>query len=419
MTHDYTIRPRADYEGHTLHQRAGEPERPPHQPAATQPAEPGYGPPPPRGRDNANVRAYTNYWAAGLTLRATGRYPAEPALHGFAQDFAELSLLDMARESLRYNTLPADMPRNDRDTIRAALSGGTFGDALTAAFEAEVVRSFQETSDSTAGWVRETRSENFRDQPRFRLGDAGQLVQLARGGQADHAAPHIADIGSYRIARYAKQLRVGAEDLADDTMQGILQMFGDMGRAAKRLRTDLIWGLLHTNAAQEDGYSIFDAGTRGNLATDALDATGLQAAVTWMAGQTTTAGGLAMPPNIRPRYLIVAPPLFTTAAALLRTLRLDQGEDIILRTEARAGTVGLKDPATGTSYTGAATHWYAFASATQAPAVEVAYLQGISRPTLSTFRLERGEWGMGFAVTLDIGVKVIAPEAAYMSDGTA
>ena len=79
---------------------------------------------------------------------------------------------------------------------------------------------------------------------------------------------------------------------------------------------------------------------------------------------------------------------------------------------------GVTDPATGTSQSGSTTAWYLVAPVNQAPVIEVGYLRGQGRrPQLRNFVLDRGQWGIGWDIKMDIGVKAIDFRGIYKANG--
>lgn len=367
---------------------------------------------------------------SGLPICARTASPSERAEAERAADvahrFRDLSLVDVCREAIRLDG--RNVPQGRMDMIREAVSGGSLAGIFTAAVNLQLMQSYQEWPDSTVGWVRESDVPDFKTNTRTLLGKGGGLKRLPRGGKADHTS--IGDVSeTYAIARFADQFVVDDQDIIDDRLNALLDMPMQMGAEARRLRPDLVYSILLANAALgADSVALFHA-THANLGTgggSALAAGSLEAGIAAMGSQTQNGKVL----NVQARFLIVPQALKFTALVLLRSAQriiasasggtynplLD--EDIQLRVDNKIGATGVTDPVTGTAYTGTATNWFLAASPTIAPTVEVGYLVGTGRaPMLRSFVLDKGQWGIGWDIKMDIGAKALDYRGLYKANG--
>lgn len=333
-----------------------------------------------------------------------------------ADQFADMSLVDICREALRIEGRPRIHRRDDM--IRAAVSTTTLVNVFTQSVSAALMQAFMEAEDSTRGWVREVDVPDFKTNTRIMTDKTAGLQKLPRGATAQHTT--IGDSAEeYKIARYAQQFCADEQDIIDDAFNVLLDMPREMGYAAARLRPDLVYSLLHANANLSDSVALFDA-LHGNTATDALAAAAIQAAITAMAIQRKN----GVPLNLKLKHLIINPTLeFAADVALNSAYRQAATEgdrnplkerSILVHSDARLGAAGVTDPATGTAHTGSTTRWYAAADPTQAPTIEVGYLRGKNRrPHLRGYSLDRGQWGVGWDINHDIGVKALAFQGLY------
>lgn len=230
----------------------------------------------------------------------------------------------------------------------------------------------------------------------------------------------MAHVARHKVARYGKKFVVSDEDLVDDRLEAIAAFFAAIGREAAAVRPRLVWSIVLNNANLADSVALFDSGTRGNLGTGALDAANLATATSAMRGfSMADASGTAHVLNITPRFLAVPADLEQAAAALLRTLQINQNNDLALRVDARLGTGGAINPADNSSVVGTATNWFLFANPADAPVVEVAYRDGRREPKITQSQLRGGEWGLSYSINLDVGAKAIGWRGCYKSTGAA
>ncbi len=349
--------------------------------------------------------------------------------------YRDFSVLDFFRESVRLDG--QRVPHGRVDAIRAAVSGGSLAYIFTSSLNARLQRSYQEAEDSTVGWVSVDNSiPNFKTNERPRMAAGANLEKLPRGGTAKHDKP--SDISEeYRVARYAKKLTVDEQDVIDDNLGAITTQPVRMGAAARRLRPDLVYSILLANAALADTGALFNntavttTGGHANLTTAALAAASLKAGIVAMAKQKDGKAQL----NIAPRFLIVTQDLVFTARELVHSALIvlagdadvERGNknvlsdlDLQIRADNRIGAAGVTDPVDGTARTGLATWWFLTGNPIQYPTIEVGYLRASgAAPSVRSYVLSEGQWGIGWDVKLDIGAKALDWRALHKSTGAA
>lgn len=381
--------------------------------------------------------------AFGLALRC-GVNPINPrapeAQRRQQEQFAEQgerfqtwALADLCREALRLDG--REVPYDRYEMIRAATSTGSLSNMFTTSINARLLQSYQEAPDTTDGWVRETDVNNFQTQDRITGGKTGGLNRLARGKTAEHGS--VSDeIESYKIFRYAQQMVIDEQDIIDENLSFFTTLPMEMGMAAARLRPDLVYSILLANATLNSTSRALFNTTDANYGTTstALAIGTLKAAVTAMAKQTATdSNGKAVNLNLSPRFLMVPQDLVFTARELVRSTQIiiagdtdtERGNantladlDLQIRSDNRLGVSGVTDPVTGSSYAGTATNWFLAADPVAGRTIEVGYLAGTGRrPMVRRFVLDRGQYGIGFDIKLDIGAKALSPKGLYKATG--
>ena len=364
-----------------------------------------------------------------------------------AHQFAHLSLPDICREAVRLDAQAGrqcrdlmGQPIHSRDvdlrfgsheeTIRAAVSGGSLSAMFTTNVNAELLIAYQQAPDTTVGWVQEDDFDNFQKKEFNWMGRMGGLTKHARGKSDAQSA----DIGDHseeaKIDRYVGSFVIDEMDLSDNRFGNLQQDSPQqLGLSARRLRPDLVYSKLLANPNLSDGVAVFDS-TRGN---DGGSAT--------FSGPNVYAGYVAMRKqrergailDITPRFLVATIDLQRDAElALMNRIILASspvdggtvtgGQDPVVKlnlqivTDPRLSGDGVVDPDTGTKYTGGADTWFLFAKAGEqgAKTMIVGYRRGTGRaPVMRGYMLDRGQWGIGWDINLDIGVAFLDGRAAY------
>lgn len=354
-----------------------------------------------------------------------------------AERFRSLSLVDICRHAVALDGCSVPSDRNE--TIRAAVSGGTLSGIFTTSVNASLMAAWEEEVDTTQGWVEEVDVADFKTQTAVDYEGRAGLQILPRGTTAQHMAPSDGTV-TYSIDRYAKQFVIDEQDIIDDSLDALTRMPADLGAAARRLRPDLVYSILLDNPTMGDTGELFNAtalttaGGHANLTTAVLGTTGLQAAIVAMANQYIGTGRNKIALNIRPAYLVVPQDLLFTAMGLMQSPAIIAAglaatnaftnfpsANVLagmlqVRADARIGAAGVTDPKSGTAHTGLSTNW--FITAQPGKTIRVAYVRGSGRaPQLRSFILDKGQWGVGWDVKMDVGAKEMAFAGLHKSTG--
>lgn len=327
-----------------------------------------------------------------------------------AERYANLSLLDMCRHSLKASG--KEIPFDSRNCIRAAFSSGSLTNSMTSSMNALLYASFAESEDSTMGWVSETNINNYLLNERVSLVNSNALSLHPKDTSADHmTASDVAE--SYRGYRFSGQMVIDEIDIINDTVGTIQEKVSQYGPMCARLKPDLVYGTLFANATLNATSRALFNSTDANLITgSALTKATLTTALARM--RTIQEGGVNL--NVRPTHLIVPEALYATAAQLCMSVAETSGATGGQGTLNPMSLYGLKvvsdprldngltHPVTGTAYSGSATTWYLVSGVN--PAIEVGYVLGRRTPRIETYRHngQDGKYGVGWTVTMDEGV---------------
>lgn len=360
--------------------------------------------------------SYQTPMALAMNLPGWMRVPLDAPTRARTMEAAwryrDLSLVDLCRESVRLSG--RDAPIGRQETIQAAFSGGTLADIFTTNINAVMLATYSEAIDSTAAWTRTVDVADFKTNERPRLGKGGGLERLPRGGTAAHTKRDAA-AESYKIARYARQFVVDEQDIIDDSMGALADVPVEMGRAAFRLRPDLVYGVIFANAnLNATGRALFNA-TDGNLLTTAaLASATLKSAVKTILLFRENGVNL----NLMPTHLLVPPSLLHTARELVNSSTIvlagtagsvtERGSINAIAADNLTPIAdprlenGVTHPSTDVTYAGSATTWFLISAL--AHTIEVAYLRGTGRaPQLRSKVLDAGQYGIQWDCNLDIG----------------
>jgi hypothetical protein len=336
--------------------------------------------------------------------------------------YSSTSFYDLCREAVRIDG--KDISADRQAVIQAAFSGSTLTSIFTTSVNAKMLATYMESPDTTRGWTSETDVANFMTQDRIQLAKGGALEKLPRGQTASHTT-RSDKAESYKIARYAKQFVLDEQDVIDDRLNALQDIPKEMGLAAARLRPDLVYAILFANAALADGITLFHSSHSNTDTSAALAADKLKTGITKIGLQTDNGVNL----SLEATHLIVPKTLEFTGKELMNSslvvvtgsTDLVRGDANVLKSalqvvaDSRLDN-GVTDPSSGTAYSGDTNDWFVAAAA--ANTIEVGYRVGTGRvPTVRSFTLDRGQYGMGWDVCMDIGAKALDFKGLYRGQG--
>jgi hypothetical protein len=346
--------------------------------------------------------------------------------------YRDWSLVDFCKAACKIDGRETD--GSNSGFIRAAVSGGSLPNIFTTNINALMIQKLIEQGDTTVGWTREADAANFQTMDRIRLTKGPRLTPHRRGQTADHAT-RSDQIESYKIARYSQQFALDEQDMIDDRFQALQDIPNEMGLACARLRPDLVYSIVMSNPTlNASGQPIFSAsqpaGTpngaaQSNLIATAGDLTTDNFQIAMSAMFNFLENGVGVGSGMT--HCLIPAVLFGTLAQILQsptiviagtagTVTTRGSSNPVAAMQDQWGMVkpvcdqrlqnGVTDPVTGVTTAGSTTTWRGVNN--KVPTIEVAYLRGSGRaPQVRQYMLDKGQWGIGWDVNLDIGAKGI------------
>lgn len=347
----------------------------------------------------------------------------------YGHRMARLPLIDVCRAVVEWEG--NGVPMDQAELIERAFSNADFSTIMTNSMSAQVLAGYVEAEDSTMGWTVEQDVPNFLQNERNHINKFDSMKKLGPGGTAEHLSTD-SEQETYKAKRYAAQFAIDEQDIINDQF-GVQQSrspveLGYLGRATK---IDLVYAVLLANANMRDGNALFDAANHSNLVTSgsALSEATIEAALSSLMNQRIA----NRPLNLRGRFLLLPPELEWTAARIIESAERDgmggsgtknplRGSGLTIRADSRLSAAGVIDPDSGNSYAGSATNWFLTARPGESGAktIEVGYVRSTGRtPRVRSFNLDRGQYGMGWDISLDVGVKALDWRGMYKATGAA
>lgn len=349
----------------------------------------------------------------------------------FAEDGRGYSSDSAARtcERMLDMTTRDGSPRDVEEIVQRSFSSPVMPRVFGAIISVGLVEGYATYQDSTVGWTSEADWADFRQNQPIGLDPTMGLRLHTRGTQARDV--DFADYGeAYSVARYTGRFVLDDMDIIDDTVGANQTMPQQMGQMAARLRPDLIYSILQTNANLSDGVALFAAGRGNTQGSLPLSIDNLAVAEAALGTRVTTSkAGRTFPLNLMAGHLIVPRALRARGKQVVNSTLVVSGNttqignvnphdgEYRLYSDARLDS-GVADPRTDVQTTGSAVTWY-IAERSGQQTLQVGYRRGTGRaPQIRVRPLTHpGHFGLGWDIAHDIGAGVINPRGLFRAIG--
>lgn len=301
--------------------------------------------------------------------------------------------------------------------IRAAFSTISLPGILASVANKSLLQGYNYTEDVWRQVCKIASVKDFKQHTRYRMTSDMLFEKVGADGELKHG-----ELGEQTFTNqadtYGKMFSLTRQMIINDDLSAFTDIPFDIGLGAGEAVALAVWTLLLSNPGN------FFKTANKNYKTGATTALGLDSLTTAeqvFRDQTKPNG---RPIGISPRYLLVPTALAGTAKTLFVSQEL---RNTTASTEYPTANIhaGKYDPTVSTylantGITGySALAWYLFADPNILAAMEVAFLNGVDRPTVEKADADFNTLGIQFRGYLDFGVKEQDPRAAVKMKGEA
>lgn len=325
------------------------------------------------------------------------------------------SLLDLARASL--DRLGYDYRGRDKMEIVAAAftqSTGDFPILLENAMHKSLQSGYAVAADTWRRFCAVGSVSDFRDHPRYRTATIGNLQPLNELGEFKNVTIPDGEKSRVRVGTKGMIVNVSRQIIVNDDLGAFVGLSNSLGRSAARSVESDVYALLALNGGlgptMDDGYSLFHANHANIGSAAAISVLAIDADRVVMGSQKCVGGDDYL--NLRPAVLLLPLSLGATARVINNSTYDPDTANKLQRSNPVGGL--FRDIVDTPRLSG--TRRYMFADPSEAPVIEVDYLDGNEAPVLEN---ETGFKVDGFAskVRFDFGVSVVDYRGAVTNAG--
>lgn len=325
------------------------------------------------------------------------------------------TLLDLARASLQACGIRTD-GMDKMQIVGSAFTQGTsdFPVLLENTMHKTLQQAYALAADTWTRFCARGSVSDFRAHNRYRVGSLGNLDAKGELGEFKSKAIPDGEKASITAATKGNIINLSREAIINDDLNAFVGLAAMLGRAAKRTVESDVYATLALNGGlgptMGDGYSLFHA-NHGNITTAAaLSAAAIDLDRVAMASQMNVGANDYL--DLRPQTLLVPVALGGTA----KSINMAEYDPDTANKLQKPNTVrGLFGDVVDTPRL-SGTRRYLFAATSEAPVLEVAFLDGNDAPYLESetgFTVDGTRW----KVRLDFGIAAVDYRGAVTNAG--
>jgi hypothetical protein len=352
-----------------------------------------------------------------LTRAGVVAADGRPLRAATSNPYRGLRLVNIARECLEKGKVRDVASMNQMQVVGMAFTQGTsdFPVILENVMHKTLQAAYALQPDTWTRFCAKGSVSDFHPHPRYRVGGLSNLEAVTELGEFRNKSIPDGEKGTIQVGTKGNIINISREAVINDDLGAFTSIANALGRAAKRTIEADVYAALALNSGNgpllADGNALFHA-SHGNLAASgsAISVTSVDQARQAMATQKDVGNTdfLAISPAV-----LLCP---LTMGGKAREVNGAEYNDDTNRYQRKPNVVrGLfRDIVDTPRLTGTA--WHCFADPEEAPAMEVAFLDGNSEPYLASedgFSVDGVRW----KVRLDYGVAAVDYRGAYRNPG--
>ncbi len=299
------------------------------------------------------------------------------------------------------------LPRFRRDAsgwLQAAFSTTSLPGILSNIANKMLLEGYNYIEDAWRQICKIASVNDFKEHTRYRMTGAFKFEQVGADGELKHGKLDELKFGQ-KADTHGIMFALTRQMIINDDMGAFTDIPRQIGMGAAEAIADAVWGLLlsNPNSFFSAGNKNYSEGAETALSVDALTAAEI------LFGEQTKPNG--RPLGISPRILLVPIALKVIAQQLMKSVDLNETTTANKAKPKSNPHVGKFDVVSSSylgnaSFDGASSKaWYLFADPNRLPALEVAFLNGVDRPTVEKTDADFNTLGIQFRGYIDFGVR--------------
>ncbi len=299
------------------------------------------------------------------------------------------------------------LPRFRRDAsgwLQAAFSTTSLPGILSNIANKMLLEGYNYIEDAWRQICKIATVNDFKEHSRYRMTGNFTFEKVGADGELKHGKLDETTFGQ-KANTHGIMFALTRQMIINDDMGAFTDIPRQIGMGAAEAIADAVWSLLLSNPSSffSTGHKNYMEGADTALSVDALTAAEI------LFGEQTKPNG--RPLGVSPQILLVPIALKVLATQLMKSLELNETTTANKGKPKSNPHVGKYDVVSSAylgnaSFAGASSKaWYLFADPNRLPALEVAFLNGVDRPTVEKTDADFNTLGIQFRGYIDFGVR--------------
>ena len=304
------------------------------------------------------------------------------------------------------------LPRFRRDAtgwLQAAFSSAALPGVLSNIANKMLLEGYNYVEDAWRKIAKIASVNDFKEHTRYRMTGSFKFQQVGPDGEIKHGQLDEQQFGQ-KADTHGIMFALTRQMIINDDLGAFTDIPRQIGMGAAESIAEAVWSLWLRNPTQADGKAFFhaDHNNYSEGVDTALSIDGLTAAEVLFAQQVKPNG---KPLGIMPSLLLVPPGLKVAAEMLMKSLQLNETTTTNKAKPATNPHAGKFDVVSSvylsnTSFSNASNKaWYLLSDPNRLSAIEVAFLNGVDRPTVEKTDADFSTLGVQFRGFIDFGVR--------------
>ncbi len=306
----------------------------------------------------------------------------------------------------------AQLPRFRRDAsgwLQAAFSTTSLPGILSNIANKMLLEGYNYVEDAWRKIAKVASVNDFKEHSRYRMTGSFKFEQVGADGELKHGKLDEQKYGQ-RADTHGIMFALTRQMIINDDLGAFTDIPRQIGMGAAEAIADAVWGLWLRNPTQADGKAFFHADHKNYAegADTALAVDSLTVAETTFGDQVKPNG---RPLGIPASLLLVPTALKVPAEMLMKSVQLNETTTANKpkpNTNPHVGKFEVVSSVylSNASFTGASSKaWYLLADPNRLPSIEIAFLNGVDRPTVEKTDADFNTLGIQFRGYIDFGVR--------------
>lgn len=333
-----------------------------------------------------------------------------------ASDLRNLSLRELAKETLRIEGVNNAYRLNDEELLRQHLTPTSlFANIMDHTTKKVFQKAYTDAETTYQNWIKTGTLTDFRPTKTYQVGTAGELLLVSENGELKHDDPNGIEGPTRQLLTYGRQFSMSRQAFINDDVSFIETIPALYAQSARLGINRLVYQTLAKNPAIWDGKQLFHT-DHNNIAQTGSAPTveALSEMRRLLRRQTAPGGDVKL--NIPARFMLVPTKLETKAWQLISSTVDPAATNPNVPNPFLNKFTIISDAELDDATVNGEKEWYVTSDKLRSP-IQVDFLNGKDMPTIAMKTAPAGQLGFLWDIYMDYAVTVVDYKTVVKNNG--